>query len=37
MWLFNDLPTTQLMERYDFEPTDEWAKHVMLSSVRFNV
>ncbi|MEO2033069.1 MAG: S46 family peptidase [Planctomycetaceae bacterium] len=37
MWLFNDLPTKQLKERYDFEPTDEWAKHVMLSSVRFNV
>ena len=37
MWLFNDLPVKQLSERYGFEPTDEWAKHVMLSSVRFNV
>lgn len=37
MWLFNDLPAQHLKARYDFEPTEEWAKHVMLSSVRFNV
>ena len=37
MWLFNDLPTKQLKERYGFEPTEDWAKHVRLSSVRFNV
>jgi hypothetical protein len=36
MWLFNDLPTKLLKERYGFEPTEEWTKHVMLSSVRFN-
>jgi len=37
MWLFNDLPVKQLQDRYGFTPTDEWAEHVMLSSVRFNV
>ncbi len=37
MWLFNDLPTKQLKARYGFEPTEEWAEHVRLSSVRFNV
>ncbi|MBM3999741.1 MAG: S46 family peptidase [Planctomycetes bacterium] len=36
MWLFNDLPKAALRERHGFEPTDEWAKHVMLASVRFN-
>lgn len=37
MWLFNDLPKEHLKQKYGFEPTDEWANHVMLSSVRFNV
>jgi len=36
MWLFNDLPKEHLKTEYGFEPTDEWARHVMLSSVRFN-
>ena len=36
MWLFNDLPKAQLKERYNFDATEEWAQHVMLSSVRFN-
>ena len=36
MWLFNDLPATHLKTKYGFEPSDEWAQHVMLSSVRFN-
>ncbi|MCA9074944.1 MAG: S46 family peptidase [Planctomycetaceae bacterium] len=36
MWLFNDLPIGLLQERYGFDPTDEWAQHIMLSSVRFN-
>jgi hypothetical protein len=36
MWLFNDLPKSHLKQKYGFEPTDEWADHVMLSSVRFN-
>ncbi len=36
MWLFNDLPKQYLQEKYGFTPTDEWAEHLMLSSVRFN-
>lgn len=36
MWLFNDLPTRYLAEQHNFEATDEWVKHLMLSSVRFN-
>ena len=36
MWLFNDLPQKQLTSKYGFTPTDDWARHVMLSSVRFN-
>jgi hypothetical protein len=37
MWLFNDLPVGLLKERYGFEPSPEWAEHLMKSSVRFNV
>ncbi|MFM7832715.1 MAG: S46 family peptidase, partial [Planctomycetaceae bacterium] len=37
MWLFNDLPVGLLKQRYGFEPTKEWADHLMKSSVRFNV
>jgi hypothetical protein len=37
MWLFNDLPLAMLKERYGFEPSKEWAEHLMKSSVRFNV
>ncbi len=29
-------PTKLLKERYDFEPTEKWADHLRLSSVRFN-
>ncbi len=36
MWLFNDLPKTHLQQKYGFKPDEEWARHVMLSSVRFN-
>ncbi len=36
MWLFNQLPQKQLAEKYGFKVTDEWAEHLMLSSVRFN-
>src|SRR5262245_55414837 len=36
MWLLNDLPAQMLKEKYDFEPSDEWSKHIMLSSVRFS-
>ena len=37
MWLFNDLPTTHLKEQYGFEPSAQWADHLMKSCVRFNV
>ena len=30
MWLVDDLPKELLDERYDFVPSDEWAKHIML-------
>ncbi len=36
MYLFNDLPKEMLKTRHDFEPTQEWADHLRLSSVRFN-
>ena len=36
MWLFNALPKERLESKYNFTPTDDWARHVMLSSVRFN-
>ncbi len=36
MWLFNDLPSKHLQEKYGFTPTAEWTKHLMLASVRFN-
>ena len=36
MWLFNDLPVKTLKDKYNFEPTKEWAEHLQLSSVRFN-
>ncbi len=37
MWLFNDLPLELLKQKYGFEPSKEWAEHLMKSSVRFNV
>ncbi len=36
MWVFNNLPSKQLKEKYGFEPTPAWIEHVMKSSVRFN-
>ncbi len=36
MWLFNDLPKKSLQEMHGFTPSEDWLKHVMLSSVRFN-
>lgn len=36
MWLINGLPQEYLQKKYGFTPTDEWVRHVMLSSVRFN-
>jgi hypothetical protein len=36
MWLFNQPPRKLLMERYGFDPTDKWLKHLQHSAVRFN-
>jgi hypothetical protein len=36
MWLFTNLPSQYLKERYHFEPTPQWLEHVQKSSVRFN-
>ncbi len=36
MWLFTNPPKKLLKEKYGFEPTEEWLKHVRQSSVRFN-
>ena len=36
MWIYNQLPTKSLKERYGFEPPAGWADHLMRSSVRFN-
>src|SRR5438034_10790823 len=36
MWLYNQFPKKLLKDKYGFEPSDEWLKHVRLSSVRFN-
>jgi hypothetical protein len=36
MWLLDDLPKELLEERHGFVPSDEWAEHVMLSSLRFS-
>ncbi len=36
MWVYNQLPTKLLKERYGFEPPPGWAEHLMRSSVRFN-
>ncbi len=36
MYLFNDLPTKWLQQKYGFEPTAAWADALRLSSVRFN-
>jgi hypothetical protein len=36
MWLFNNPPTKQLQEKYQFDPTPQWLEHLQKSSVRFN-
>lgn len=36
MWLYNDPPKKELKEKYNFELSPEWMKHLRLSSVRFN-
>src|SRR6201982_942031 len=36
MWLFNAPPLKLLKEKYHFEPTSQWLKHLQKASVRFN-
>jgi len=36
MWLFNATPKKQWKANFDFEPSQQWLDHLMLSSVRFN-
>jgi hypothetical protein len=36
MWLYNQFPKKLVKDKHGFEPSDEWLKHVRLSSVRFN-
>src|SRR5215470_19681662 len=36
MWTFDNLPSKQLQEKYNFTPTSQWLDHIRLSSVRFN-
>ena len=35
MWTFNNVPRTEIKQKYGFEVTDEWLKKVQLASVRF--
>ena len=36
MWLYNQIPTELLQQRYGFVPDQAWLDHVRLASVRFN-
>ena len=36
MWTLDNLPLTQIEQRYSFKPTAEWVERVKLASVRFN-
>src|SRR2546421_8457622 len=36
MWTFNNVPRSEIKQRYGFEVTDAWLKKVQLASVRFN-
>ncbi|GHT46334.1 hypothetical protein FACS189454_07320 [Planctomycetales bacterium] len=35
MWLFENPPTKQVKEKYGFDLTQDWLKHIQLSSCRF--
>lgn len=36
MWPFNNIPRTDIKQKFGFEVTDEWLDKVRLASVRFN-
>jgi len=36
LWLFNQPPRRQLLERYHFDATDAWLRHLQKASIRFN-
>ena len=36
MWTFNNVPRTDVKQKYGFEITNEWLNKVQLASVRFN-
>jgi hypothetical protein len=36
MWLFNNVPRSEIKQRYGFDVTDAWLKKVQMASVRFN-
>ncbi len=36
MWTFDNVPVTQIQQKYGFKITKEWLDHVRLSSVRLN-
>lgn len=35
MWLLNNLPKTELKEKYGFEPSSDWIERIQKASVRF--
>ena len=36
MWTFNNVPRAEIKQRYGFDVTDAFLKHLQLASVRFN-